>query len=164
MNALLIGRFQPFHNGHLHLISTLSKEYSTVIIGVGSSQYSHTADNPFSFNERREMITRSLTATGITNYRILAIPDIHDPPHWVDHVKTIVTDFDVVITNNPETYRLFTEKGYTVKRTTLYKRDQYSGQEIRKRISSGGRWTSLVPPDVAAIINEINGKHRFTPP
>ena len=37
MNALLIGRFQPFHNGHLHVIQTLCNTYTEVIIGVGSS-------------------------------------------------------------------------------------------------------------------------------
>lgn len=161
MNALLIGRFQPFHKGHLYLIQDLSHTYTQVIIGVGSSQYSHTADNPFSFEERREMITRSLANTGIINYRILAIPDIHNPPRWVDHVLTYVSDFDVVISNNPETCRLFQEKGFTVKRTPLYKRNQYSGKEIRSRLSAGARWTSLVPEQVAEIIKEINGQERF---
>lgn len=161
INALLIGRFQPFHNGHLHLIKTLSTTYHEIIIGVGSSQYSHTADNPFSYDERREMIARSLDTAGITNYRIIAIPDIHDPPHWVDHVLTYVTDFDVVITNNPETSRLFTTHGYQVKRTPLYKRDQYSGHEIRRRLATGGRWAPLVPPPVADIIREIHGQDRF---
>jgi nicotinamide-nucleotide adenylyltransferase len=161
MNALLIGRFQPFHNGHLHLIQNLSKTYNEVIIGVGSSQYSHTAENPFSYNERHEMIARSLTDAGITNYRIVAIPDIHDPPHWVDHVLSYVNDFDVVISNNPETCRLFTAKGYTVQRTVLFKRVQYSGQEVRRRLASGGRWTSLVPAAVAAIIREVHGQERL---
>ena len=161
MKALLIGRFQPFHNGHLHLIQTLSPTYTDIIIGVGSSQYSHTADNPFSFNERKEMITRALTDAGITNYHIIAIPDIHNPPRWVDHVLTYASDFDVVITNNPETTRLFTDHGFTVKRTPLYKRAQYSGREIRNRLSTGGRWTSLVPPAVATIIKELHGEERL---
>ena len=162
MNALLIGRFQPFHNGHLHLIQTLCKTYTTVIIGVGSSQYSHMPENPFSYEERHEMITRSLAAAGVTNYQVVAIPDIYDPPHWVDHVRSIVSDFDVVISNNPETYRLFTAQGFTVKRTSMYKREQYSGHEIRQRMASGGRWTALVPPEVAAIIKEIHGQDRLT--
>jgi nicotinamide-nucleotide adenylyltransferase len=163
MNALLIGRFQPFHNGHLHLIQTLSTNYTSIIIGVGSSQYSHTPDNPFSYEERREMITRSLAAAGITNYLVVAIPDIHDPPHWVDHVRSYVSNFDVVISNNPETDRLFSAQGYTVKHTPLFKREQYSGQEIRRRLAQGGRWTTLVPPQVAAIIQEIHGQNRLTP-
>lgn len=161
MNALLIGRFQPFHNGHLHLIQTLSPTYTEIIIGVGSSQYSHTAENPFSYDERREMITRSLTNAGITNYRIIAIPDIHNPPHWVDHVLTYVTDFTDVITNNPETTRLFTQHGFHVKRTPLYHRDHYSGKEIRSRLATGGRWTHLVPPAVVDIIKEIHGQDRL---
>ena len=108
------------------------------------------------------MITRSLAAVGISNYRVVAIPDLHDPPRWVNHVLSYVNDFDIVISNNPETSRLFAEQGYTVKRTTLYKREQYSGHEIRRRLASGGRWASLVPPPVAAIIREVHGQDRLT--
>ena len=107
------------------------------------------------------MITRSLTAAGIANYRVVAIPDLNDPSRWVNHVLSYVNDFDVVISNNPETCRLFTEQGYTVKRTTMYKREQYSGHEIRRRLASGGRWASLVPPPVATIIREVHGQDRL---
>lgn len=58
MKALFIGRFQPFHSGHLDAIKQISED--EIIIGVGSSQYSGTEDNPHSFEERKKMIERSL--------------------------------------------------------------------------------------------------------
>ncbi|MFH1100883.1 MAG: nicotinamide-nucleotide adenylyltransferase [Methanobacteriota archaeon] len=161
MNALFVGRFQPFHNGHLMVLQRLSTEYAVVIIGIGSSQYSGTQENPFSAEEREQMIGESLHAEGIENYRIVQIPDIHDPPHWVAHVCTIVSDFDVVVSNNPLTQQLFSEKGYRVVGTPVYKRKSFSGKEIRRRIIHGEPWQDLVPPSVVRLINQRDGVERI---
>jgi nicotinamide-nucleotide adenylyltransferase len=160
MKALFIGRFQPFHLGHLLLLERLSKQYDEIIIGIGSSQYQNTYDNPFSEAERKQMITNALDAVGIHKYRIYAIPDIHDPPRWVDHVFSIVSDFDVIIANNPFTRKLFSEKGYVVKGTTFFNRKQYSGKEIRRRIIQDEPWWELVPDVVFKIITDIDGVTR----
>jgi len=60
MTSLLIGRFQPFHKGHLQLIQDVCAEYGEVIIGMGSSQYGNTLENPFTSDERKLMIRESL--------------------------------------------------------------------------------------------------------
>jgi nicotinamide-nucleotide adenylyltransferase len=161
MIALVIGRFQPFHNGHLQLITQLSKEYKTIIIGIGSAQYSHTTENPFSFEERSQMITNTLHHNKITNFTIVAIPDLHNPPNWVKHVISLTPSFDVVITNNEFTEQLFKEKKYTVKQTPLYKRDKYSGKEIRRRIQEKTTWKQLVPPEIYKYIQRIDGETRI---
>lgn len=161
MNALFIGRFQPFHKGHLKVIQNASKEYDEIIIGIGSSQYSHSADNPFSAEERKIMINRSLKKADIKNFKIILIPDIHNPPKWVDHILSIFTDFDIVITNNSLTKSLFLEKGYSVKKTELYDKKRFSGKEIRRRISNGVGWEDLVPDEVIKLITKINGVRRL---
>ena len=160
MKALFIGRFQPFHLGHLLLLERLNKQYEEIIIGIGSSQYQNTYDNPFSEVERKQMITQSLNAVGIHKFRIVTIPDIHDPPRWVDHVCSIVSDFDVIIVNNPFTRKLFSEKGYVVKGTAFFNRKQYSGKEIRRRIIQDESWGELVPESVFKIITDIDGIKR----
>ena len=161
MKVLFIGRFQPFHKGHLKIIQNISKKYNEVIIGIGSSQYSYTIDNPFTVDERILMLKKALEKTGVNNYRIVLIPDIHNPPKWVDHVLSIVSDFDIVISNNSLTKRLFSEKGFDVKETPLYSKDRYSGKEIRKRIINGGKWDNLVPKEVLDIIEKIDGVKRL---
>jgi len=161
MNALFVGRFQPFHNGHLAVLEYLSKEYDQVIIGLGSSQYAGLVDNPFSAEEREQMIRESLLVKRMTNYRIVRIPDIHDPPRWVDHVLRIVSDFDVVVTNNELTEQLFSEKGFHVEHSPLFDREQLSGESIRQRIAEGKPWESLVPKPVLHVIEMVAGVHRI---
>jgi len=160
MNALFIGRFQPFHKGHLLFLQSICDQYDEIIIGIGSSQYSNTQENPFSYDERKMMIEKSLEEAGLTNYRIVAIPDIHNPPQWVSHVISIVSDFDVVLSNNSLTKKLFSEKEYVVKKTDLFSRENYSGKEIRKRMMHNKSWENLVPEAVATIINNIDGLKR----
>ena len=45
--GLFIGRFQPFHNGHLQDIKNALKEVDELIIAIGSSQHFNTKENPF---------------------------------------------------------------------------------------------------------------------
>ena len=161
MKALFIGRFQPFHNGHLKVVESLSKKYEEVIIGIGSSQYRDAFDNPFSSDERKLMIKKSLETLNIKNYRIILIPDIHNPPKWAEHVLSIISDFDVVISNNPFTRKLFAEKNYGVQQTQSYNEYEYSGKEIRKRISQNMDWQNLVPKSVFKMIVNVDGVNRI---
>jgi len=162
MNALFIGRFQPFHNGHVHVIQHICDNYDELIIGIGSSQYGHTLENPFTADERKCMIEQALVGSGVKNHRIVFIPDIHNPPKWVAHVLSIISDFDVVLSNNTLTKRLFSEKGYVVKETPVYKRTTHSGKEIRRRIINNEPWKNLVPDAVCNIMGEIDGVQRLT--
>jgi len=161
MNALFIGRFQPFHKGHMKVIKNASKNYDNIIIGIGSSQYANTLENPFTSDERKKMIKNSLEKNNVKNYRIFLIPDIHNPPKWVDHVVSIISDFDLVISNCSFNKNLFEEKCYIVKETPLYERDKYSGKEIRSRIINGKKWEDLVPRSVYDIIRDIDGINRL---
>ncbi len=161
MKALFIGRFQPFHNGHLKIIEEASKKYSEIIIGIGSSQYSNTIENPFTNDERKLMISNSLKDIGIRNYKIVFIPDIHNPPKWVDHVLSIISDFDVVLSNNDFTKKLFSDRGFIVKQTPVYEKERYSGKVIRSKIKNNELWEDLVPQEVFKIIKNSNGEERI---
>jgi|GEM_PF-83841 len=127
MKALFIGRFQPFHAGHLDALKQISEP--EVIIGIGSSQYSKTSDNPYSFEERKKMIIRALKNLKL-KYKIIAIPDIHDEKKWVAHVEKIIGKFDVVYTGNAWVAKLFKKKNIRVKKIKI--RINISGTEIRK--------------------------------
>jgi nicotinamide-nucleotide adenylyltransferase len=160
-NALLIGRFQPLHNGHLEVIKTIAGECESMIIGIGSAQLTHTFENPFTAGERHLMISRSLKEAKLSNYFLVPIVDINRYAIWVAHVASLVPPFQVVYTNNSLTRRLFEESGYAVRSAPLFNREVYSGTEIRRRIVDEEEWEHLVPPGVVKTVKEIHGVERL---
>ena len=75
MTAIFIGRFQPLHRGHLKAIKWILKKEKEIFIIIGSFQESLTKNNPFSFQERKEMIEKTLKAEKIKNFKIYGISD-----------------------------------------------------------------------------------------
>ena len=161
--AVFIGRFQPFHYGHLHAVQTILREADELIIVVGSAQMSHEHDNPFTAGERIEMIKAALTTAKIRTdkYMIIPIPDAPAHRVWVSAVESQTPRFDVVYSNQPLTRRLLIEAGYKVKRISMHHRNKYESTEIRRRILAGKDWKELVPPDVYKIVLEIDGENRI---
>lgn len=157
--ALFVGRFQPFHNGHLWAVKKILEENEMIIIGVGSSQYSNTMENPFSFEERKEMIKRTLAIEGITNYKVVAIPDIHDHSQWAKYVMDLVKGFHYVYTGSELTRKLFTQVGVRVKE--LHRKSQISASEVRFRIIKDMDWKELIPETVIDFLIELDGVERI---
>lgn len=161
--ALFVGRFQPFHNGHLHAIKRILEEADELIIVVGSAQMSHEHDNPFTAGERLEMIRYTLDAAAVDTGRYMLIPIPDAPAHrvWVSQVESQTPRFDIVYTNQPLTRRLLIEAGYEVRGIDLYMRDRYEATEIRQRILECEDWKDLVPSEVYAYVKEIDGEGRI---
>jgi len=72
----ILGRFQPFHLGHLAIIKKYYLRGYKIKIGIGSSQSSHSKRNPFTVHEREKIIRLAFRERGIKGYRIFHIPDI----------------------------------------------------------------------------------------
>ncbi|MDP6599873.1 MAG: nicotinamide-nucleotide adenylyltransferase [Candidatus Woesearchaeota archaeon] len=155
--GLFIGRFQPFHLGHLQDIKNALEEVDELVIGVGSSNEKHTKENPFTVEERIGMIDLVLPNNDIRGYTVNPIPDFHDDKKWVDYVETVVPKFDIVYTGNKWTERCFKGK-YKVKRVDMLK--GVSSTIIRNRIITNKNWEELVPKDVVGYINGIKGVER----
>ena len=86
--GIVLGRFQPFHNGHAYLVEEAIALFGKVTIAIGSAQDEWTMDNPFSIQERTEMIQAWATANNHNNnITIVGIDDINDPPNWVKHAS-----------------------------------------------------------------------------
>jgi nicotinamide-nucleotide adenylyltransferase len=161
--GLYVGRFQPFHLGHLYAIKDILKEVDEIIIVLGSAQYSHNVTNPFTAGERLVMTRKALEEGGIdySQFWIVPVPDVHLHMMWVSAVEGYTPRFQVVYSNEPLTRRLFMEAGYKVKAIRLFDRKLYSSTEIRIKMAQGEDWEKLVPTSVANFIKEIDGINRL---
>ena len=161
--GLYVGRFQPFHLGHLKAIQGVLKEVEELAIVIGSAQYSHNVSNPFTAGERLVMTCRALRAAGVDSSRvwIVPVPDVHLHMLWVAALEGYTPRFNVVYSNEPLTCRLFTEAGYKVKSVRFYERKVYASTLIREKMLKDKSWTTLVPETVAKFIIEIDGVNRL---
>lgn len=162
--AILIGRFQPFHSGHIHAVKQVLDVAREVVIMIGSAQASHTLENPLTSGERVYMIHRALDAEGIDLPRtyIITVPDIQYNSVWPLHVKAYSPPFEVVYTGNPLVSRLFSELGFEVRRPELYDREHCSGTRIRNwMLEDNLEWKKYVPESVIKVINEVGLVERL---
>jgi nicotinamide-nucleotide adenylyltransferase len=162
-NGLFIGRFQPFHKGHLATVKFALGRVDQLVIVVGSAQKSHEPRNPFTAGERIRMIKESLDVDGEADIRrilIIPVPDIDVHSLWTHQVDMLVPKYDAVFANDPFTIMLFHEQGTEAIEAPLYRRDEMKATEIRKRMAAEENWEDLVPIPVSKVIKEINGIER----
>jgi nicotinamide-nucleotide adenylyltransferase len=162
-NGLFIGRFQPFHKGHLATVKFALEKVEQLVIVVGSAQKSHEPRNPFTAGERIRMIKESLDSDGETDVRrilIIPVPDTDVHALWTHQVDMLVPKYDVVFANDLFTLMLFQEKGIKALEAPLYRRDEMKATEIRKKMIAEEIWEDLVPIPVSKVIKEINGVER----
>ena len=110
MNYIVLGRFQPLHNGHALLIEKaleMASENDKVTVAIGSASCQMEPRNPWTGHERKEMI-ESWSST----VEVVLIDDIDDPPNWVEHASKFHGE-GILVTSDKQTaelYRLSTGK------------------------------------------------------
>lgn len=161
--GLFIGRFQPFHLGHIAAIKFALTNVDELIIVIGSSQASYDQQNPFTAGERLSMIKDSLNADTLIDCKktlVVPVPDTNVHSTWTHTVDMLVPKYDVVFTNNAFTGYLFTQRNIPVTEPKLLNRDDLSGTEIRRRMLKNIKWTHLVTEQTQTVIQKINGVER----
>lgn len=94
--GVLIGRFQPFHLGHLSLVKQALKKCDKLILLVGSAHQAPTPKNPWSFLDRANMIQAALIMdenVEDTRVHIYPIRDyFYSDTQWQQEVQRIVEE------------------------------------------------------------------------
>lgn len=160
--ALFIGRFQPFHKGHLYGLERCLEVAEQVIIGIGSSNIALTDDNPYNEDLRKDMIYKVIEKY-IDREKVvdvIAIKDVPSDEEWVREVQLAVANLQfrkgevVVVSNNDWVIKLLKQAGFPIHQTGLYNRDELEGVKIRKLMREGdNKWRSRVPEEVAREID-----------
>jgi len=160
--ALFIGRFQPFHKGHLYSLKKCFELAERVIVGIGSSQESSTENNPWDFETRKKMVESLPAQAGLQampagrqgeSLKVVALPDYPDDREWLKEVEERVGNFEVVVSNNEWVLSIMQEAGCQTVETGLFNREEWEGVKIREmmRVGDAG-WKSRVPKEVLGQI------------
>ena len=160
--GLMIGRFQPFHKGHLALAKQILNECNEIIIAIGSAQFNYIYKDPFTAGERISMIHSSLVDSEFELARCHIIPISNDENNarWFAYLKSMVPFFDAVYSGNKFVAKLIQGQADLVL-PNFTKINKYNGSFIRSSIARNHRWEHLVPPAVAAMIRELDGIDRI---
>ncbi len=157
----MIGRFQPFHLGHLDAVLFGLARTENLFIGIGSSNKFNEKKNPFSTEERREMIVSSIEPSMIDQIKIFDIPDVGDHEKWTFEIDKIVPKYDVVFTNDDFTKTLFEKRQINIIQVVLKDREKFSGTNVRELITDDKNWQDLVPRGTRKVLGKINAKERL---
>jgi nicotinamide-nucleotide adenylyltransferase len=162
--GLYIGRFQPFHKGHLNSLKWCSDKVDELIIAVGSSDKSFELRNPFTAGERIEIIRENITneiREKCDKIIPIPVPDVGVHLLWTYNMDLLVPRYNVVFTNDPFTSMLYKERGVKIMHPDLINREFLSATEVRHRIARNKNWEELVPTSTIKLINEIEGVDRI---
>ena len=161
MIGFLIGRFQPFHLGHLDAIKFALAKVEHLHGGIGSSNKSHEERNPFTADERKKMILSSINDELQKNLSIHYIPDVNDHSKWTHLVDEIIPQYDVVFSNDDFTHELYGKRGKSIISVELKSRSDLSGTNIRNLISTDQNWKQFLPSGTIDVLSEIDPKKRL---
>ncbi len=161
MDGLLIGRFQPYHLGHLEAFQFALSKVDKLWVGLGSSNKPTQKNNAFSAEERKEMILTSIDDSMKEKISIYFIPDLENYIKWIEKIDTIVPKFDIVFSNDELTKHLYSKRTIQIITIPFLKRDVLSGTRIRDLITSDHKWDDLVPEGTKNFLININAKERL---
>ncbi|HYN40152.1 MAG TPA: hypothetical protein VE129_00120 [Thermoanaerobaculia bacterium] len=158
--AGFVARFRPPHLGHAAILTALSREAGTVVVGVGSANR-YDVDNPFTGEETAGLL-RPLLPEGRMELHL--VPDLYDGPKWAAMLKERFGEIDLFVTANPYV-RSLVEGFWTVEHPLSIldpaERVAVDGKGVRRAMARGEEWERLVPPGVARELRSRGLVRRF---
>jgi len=160
------GRFQPFHNGHLMVVQGMMKMCENAIIVICESADKKSSEDPFSLDERREMISAALLSADIMDATIVSVKDTQSDEAWAHHVLDSAGNPDepLVWSGDENVRKIFEAKsgkagsGSAGKIATkkIVPVPGIVGVDIRKMIASrDSQWRKKVPAGAMDTIEHI---------
>jgi len=180
--GMVHGRFQPFHHEHFEYVLHGISKSEFCIIGITQPDIKLVEEcqilphrgtlegNPYSFEDRKRMITLSLTSWGVSEKRYKIVPFKIDCPaaslpeiklefgaevvhfmrvfsEWEEYKKKLIEDHDMVV----EVFRP-SHSDYMTKNVT--------GTLVRELISSRRNWKDFVPFGTRMVVGAMLGRSK----
>jgi len=162
--ALFVGRFQPFHLGHLDIVRKILQENDHLLIAIGSAEKNYVPENPLTAGERYLLIDETLKAEGIdpARYSIVPVRNINNYALWVDHMNLYLPPYEKIYTGSDIVKACYEGAGCKHEIVTVKRERPVSATEIRESImQSDGDWETLVPSRTAELLKDLDLPSRL---
>lgn len=179
---VFIGRFQPFHLGHQRVVNQALEQTDKLIILIGSAYRPRCTRNPWSFDEREQMIRSTLSEQA--NKRVLIIPVMdatYSDDLWIANIQKSVSGLIAAHHTQPHRDPVIGLIGHSKDHTSYYLKlfPQWSsvdvaseskicastvrdklfhadrGQWEDKRLSAAAMIGDLVPAEILNYLNQF---------
>ncbi|WP_370307306.1 bifunctional nicotinamide-nucleotide adenylyltransferase/Nudix hydroxylase [Sinimarinibacterium flocculans] len=119
---VFIGRFQPVHNGHLAVIRRALQEGRHVLVLAGSANRPRNVRDPFTADEREQMINACLAADEAARVTIAPLEDaMYNDPVWIRNVhRAVFRCLEAVYPDRDEAQLRIGLAGHSKDRTSYY--------------------------------------------
>lgn len=176
------GRYQPLHNGHLHIMINILNEYNLLYIGIANpllkwpcllkkenpeiyskelfqsiKKARDPINNPFTYLERYKMIEDSLIKEGIDHSRFKILPHFgfYDLKHW-DQFIPQPSEARIILAQKDyhhyEKIKKYKKMGWSIDYKSLL--EGVSGELFDQNFPNGN-WQELVPKGSVKHINRL---------
>ena len=175
--AVVHGRFQPLHLGHLEYLLAGKRRCRLLVVGItnpdpwqikvepASPHRNAGTANPFTYYERHLMVEGALREAGVPDDEFRIVPFPHSFPERLHHylpddALLLLTIYD---SWGEEKLRRFQQLGRPTE--VLWRRTETvtSGTDIRRRVVAGEPWEHLVPKATAEVVRTV-APTRLTEP
>lgn len=89
---IFLGRFQPFHIGHMSIVDEILRNYDRLILIIGSAEKSGTEENPWTLEEREEIIRATIPLELQERMDIVWLADTADDDVWGMNLQNLVNN------------------------------------------------------------------------
>src|SRR5262245_22653571 len=137
--GLMIGRYQPFHLGHLSLAEQILSECEELVVALGSPEASFAFNDPFTAGERITMVHESLKKRGLqlSSCYIIPVPNSDNNYTWFESIRSMIPKVKTVYSGN-QFVRLLLPETVNVKSPSFVKFKIFNGTRIRNLIVRNG--------------------------
>lgn len=163
-SALFVGRFQPFHNGHLDVVKHILKENERVVIVIGSAEKNFLPENPMTAGERFQLIDDALKEAKIPaeKYCIIPVRNVNNYALWVNHINVYVPPYTKIYTGSSIVKACYEGKyckpgdknkiGPEI--IQVDRKIKISATKVREAMLKNKKWEDMVPKAVAKNLTE----------
>jgi len=162
--GLFVGRFQPFHLGHLDIVKKILAENERIIIAIGSAEKNYVPENPLTAGERVLVIDETLKAARVNpaRYTIIPVRNIDNYALWVDHLNLYVPPYNTIYTGSNIVKACYEATAGKHKLVQVKRVRPVSGTALRNSMlkdpkdKSSRDWEKLVHPRTAELLKKMD--------